>query len=159
MATIFRRSILFLLSALGAGCGDPGATGAFDGASTAIDEATAENGRHAEACRHAGTLSAMLADVTRHESAMNDLTARLAAASDQMQSDMTDTHACAGQGMAHMSQELTETNAEVAVHAKQMRAADTVGAGHYECSVHSHELGKMLASMRNDLGSMACAPR
>ena len=60
MATIFRRSTLFLLSALGVGCGDAGTMGAFDGASTVLDEATSENGRHAEACSHAGSLAAMV---------------------------------------------------------------------------------------------------
>ncbi|HWP09300.1 MAG TPA: hypothetical protein VNN72_26335 [Polyangiaceae bacterium] len=159
MATIFRRSTLFLLSALGVGCGDAGTMGAFDGASTVLDDATSENGRHAEACSHAGSLAAMLADVARHESAMNDLMGRMAAANDEMRTDRMESHPCAQQGMAHMSQEVTDTSAEVAVHTKQMRGADTVGAGHYECADHAHELGKMLARMRDDLGSMACTPQ
>lgn len=159
MATTFRRSLLFLLSALGAACGgDPGPMGASD-AYALLDEATSENGRHAEVCRHAGSMSAMLNDVARHELAMNGLMGRIGSASDQMRTDMMATHTCSEQGMDHMSLEMIDTNAEVAEHSKQMRAAQTLGAGHFECAVHAHELGEMLDSMRNDLGSMFCAAR
>lgn len=159
MAKTFRRSALLLLSALGVGCGDPGTTGAFDGASTALDEATSENQRHAEVCRHAGSLSAMLDDVGRHEVAMNDLMVRMQTAGDQMRTGMMEEHACDEPGLAHMSHELTDAKTEVAEHSKQMRAATTLGAGHFECSVHAHELRNLLASMRDDLGSMTCAAR
>ena len=160
MATKIRRSLLFLLSALGAACGgDPGMMSAPDGASSVLDEATRENGRHAEACRDAGSMSAMLNDVSRHEVAMNGLMARMAEASDQMRTEMMETHACSEQDPAHMSQDLSETNAELATHFKQMRAADTLGAGHFECSVHARELRNRLESMRNDWGSMSCTPK
>lgn len=160
MATKYRRSILFLLSALGTACGgDPGMMGPSDGASSVLDEATSENARHADVCRHAGSLSEMLKDVTVHEGAMNGLMARMATESDHMRADMMATHSCMGQGMDHMSQDVSDTNAEVAVHAKQMRAATTLGAGHFECSVHADELGKVLESMRNDWASASCAPQ
>lgn len=160
MAPIFRRSLLVLLSALGAGCGqDPGMSGSTNGVSSALDEAASENERHAAVCRHAGSLSDMLDDVTRHETAMNDLTARMVTARDQMRSDMGEGMACAEQGLDHMSLDLSDTNAEVAEHSKQMRGAATLGAGHFECAVHEHELRQMLESMRNDWGSMSCMLR
>jgi hypothetical protein len=132
--------------------------GASDGVSTVLDEANSENGRHAEACRHAESISDMLNDVTRHEFAMNGLMARMAADSDQMRAD-TEAHACSEQDMDHMSQDVADTSAEVALHSRQMRAAETVGAGHYECGVHARELRERLESMRTDLGSMSCMPR
>jgi hypothetical protein len=93
-------------------------------------------------------MSVMLDDVARHELAMNGLVTRMG--------DMM-VHPCSDEGTHHMSQELTDTNAEVAQHSKQMRAAGTLGAGHFECTVHAHELGERLESMRNALGSMSCA--
>lgn len=159
MATTIRRSVLLLLSALGAACGDPGSTGAFDGASSALDEATSENQRHAEVCRHAGSLPTMLEDVSRHELAMNGLMARMQTASDQMRTGMMEENACSEPGLAQMSQEVTDANAEVAEHSTRMRAAATLGAGHFECSVHAHELRNMLANLRDELGTMSCAAR
>jgi len=160
MAKTIRRSLVFLLSALGAGCGDePGMMSAPDGVSVVLDEATLENGRHAEVCRGAGSLSDMLNDVTRHELTMNGVMARMAEGNDPMRTDMMTGHACSEQGPAHMSQDLAETKAELATHAKQMRAADNVGAGHYECSVHAHELRNRLESMKDTWRSMSCTPR
>jgi hypothetical protein len=159
MATTTRRSLFFLLSALGAACGgDPGTTAGSDGVSAVVEQATSENARHAEVCRHTESMSAILDDVTRHESTMNGLMARMAADSDQMRADM-DAHSCSEQGMDDMSQDVTNTNAEVALHSSRMRAADTLGAGHYECAVHAQELRAMLDVMRNDSASMSCTPK
>src|SRR4029078_7916262 len=78
MATTIRRSLFFLLSALGAACGaDRGTVSAPDGMSAMLDQAISENVRHADACRHATSLPDMLNDVTRHELAMNGITTRM----------------------------------------------------------------------------------
>ena len=156
MATKIRRSLVVLLSALGAACGgDPDTMGSPNSAST-LDEAISENGRHADACRRAESIAGMLDDVDRHELVMNDLMVRMANDSDEMRAQMMETHGCTGQGMDHMSQGLVDANAEVAVHSKQMHAAETLGAGHFECAVHAHELRQMLQSMRADLSAMSC---
>lgn len=159
MATTTRRSLFFLLSALAGACGgDPGTTGASDGVSAVVEQATSENARHAGVCRHTESMSAILDDVTRHESTMNGLMVRMAAESDQMRGD-TGAHACSEQGLDEMSADVTNTNAEVALHSSRMRAADTLGAGHYECAVHAQELRAMLEVMSNDWRSMSCTPQ
>ena len=159
MATTIRRSLFFLLSALGAACGaDRGTVSAPDGMSAMLDQAISENVRHADVCRHATSLPDMLNDVTRHELAMNGITTRMTEANDGMRTDMMESHACSEQAFDNMSQDLTGTNAEVALHTTRMQAMDNLGAGHYECAVHLGELRKNLDHMRGDLAAMPCSP-
>jgi hypothetical protein len=127
--------------------------------SAMLDEATSENVRHLEACRHAASLSEMLSDVTRHELDMNALVTQMTEASGQMRTDTTKGQSCSGPALDQMSQALTDTKAEMALHAKRMLAVDNLGAGQYECAVHSSELRKKLASMTDDMGSMSCVVR
>jgi hypothetical protein len=159
MATTIGRSLLLLLSALGAACGaDRGTLGTPDSTSAMLDEASSENVRHAEVCRHATSMPDMLSDVARHELTMNGITARMMEANDGMRTDMMQGHACSEQPFDNMSQDLTGTNAEVALHTTRMQGLDNVGAGHYECAVHLGELRKELDSMRTDLATMPCSP-
>lgn len=158
MSRNLRPTVLVMIGALALGCAgaDP-MPNAGDEMSRALQDARAENERHAVACEDVLSTPDMMDEVARHERAMAGLTARMDdARSRMMAGPMMHGSGCSGSGFEHMSETLADTRGMMTEHVDRMHAAETLALAQSECSGHTGQMREMMDGMMADLDSMPC---
>jgi hypothetical protein len=114
-----------------------------------VSSMRAETNRHHTAVMGAPTLETMLADVTRHDDAMDEMAKR-------MGSHMNGVSHCAGSGMSMMQGKMNMMSAEMAGHGTAMHAATERDSARAACVQHTATMTDTLDGMEDVLGTMDC---
>jgi pyruvoyl-dependent arginine decarboxylase (PvlArgDC) len=144
------------LAASLAGCASDRTNEAGDEMSSALSTASAENERHAGACRSTASMADLLTDVDRHIETMTGLMSRMDSASDHMRTGSEMSMHCSGIDFDRMSRSLTDLHSEVARHSGNMNAMPTLDVAQMECAAYTGAMRSTMRSMQDDLGAMTC---
>jgi hypothetical protein len=161
MARPPRWTMLSAICGLAMACaeGEPMPTAGED-MSRALQDARAENDRHAVACEDVLSTLDMEDELSRHERAMDGLTSRMETArSGMMRGPMMHGSGCSGSGFEHLSGSVADTRGMMAEHVDRMHDAETLALAQSECSRHTDQMREMMNGMMTDLDSMPCMAR
>ena len=147
------------LAVLFGACGySPMAMGGGGTMYEALDDAEAENQRHADACESARSMPDMMSELDRHEGSMVGLMERMDEARGRMGSGSMGMGRarCSGSSFEHMSLTLDSMYPTMSDHIARMREAGELGDARSECAGHTDAMAEMMRSMMNDVESMSC---
>ena len=117
-----------------------------------IDEARVENTRHRALAQGAADVETLLADVDRHEGAMEQAMRGMHHAL----ASMTDPH-CGAAGMADMTGTMDILDGEMSIHRAALGDATTLEDARAACETHALAVDAALESMEVFMGQMAGA--
>jgi hypothetical protein len=148
-----------LLGAMLGACSHSDLMTGDDGAMhAALEDAEAENQRHADACDSVPSMPDMRPELDRHEDSMARIMERMDESRRRMGTGsmwMGMRH-CSGTSFEHMSGTLDSLHSTMSDHVSRMREAAELDAARSECAVHTDAMAEMMQSMMDDVGSMSC---
>lgn len=124
----------------------------------ALEDAEAENQRHAGVCDSTPSMPDMMNELDRHENSMIGLMVRMDEARRRMGSGsmgMGGGH-CSGPSFEHMSLTLDSMHPAMSDHIVRMREAQELATARAECAGHTDAMAEMMRGMMNDVESMSC---
>jgi hypothetical protein len=161
MPTYPGTTLLAVIGGLALACASGDAIpSAGDEMSRALEDALAENERHAVACEDVPSPSDMEVELARHERAMAGLAARMESARNRMMAGhMRHGSGCSGAGFDHLSGSITDARGMMTEHVNRMRDAETLPLARSECFTHTDQMREMMHGMITELDSMPCMTR
>lgn len=116
-----------------------------------IDSARLEVVRHQDAVTNADTLTALPAEIDRHDHNMGDIMDTMDTRMGGMMSH------CSGPGMGTMHDRMDGIASEMRSHREAMTGAATLADAQSECTLHTHRMNGMLDAMNQSLSTVGCS--